>query len=75
MTDELLIEAVCSSHRDRGPDGSVRWDPAWHDLDAAGRREAFERTVATRAIEAALDPRGRSGTVNVVLARIRGLPG
>lgn len=72
MTDDLLIEHVCSAHRDRDADGSVVWSAAWHDLDAAGRVEAFERTVASRTLEALGRPSGRSTTVDAVLARIAG---
>ena len=71
MNEERLIEQVCSAHRERDVHGRVQWSPAWHDLDDAGRQRAFERTVASRAIEAALDERGQSTTVAAVLARIR----
>lgn len=70
MTDEQLIEQACSAYRDRDADGRIRWAPAWHDLDEAGRRAVFERTEATRALEAAADSRGHSGTVRAVLARL-----
>jgi len=51
--------------------GGMRAHPAWHDLDAQGRRELFEQTVELRALEAALDPEGLSTTAKAVLARIR----
>lgn len=71
-TDELLLlEQVVSAHRERGLDGSIRPAPAFFDLDADGRREAFEATVAQRKLESALDPGGLSTTVHAVLARIR----
>ena len=70
-SDELLIEQVTSAHRARDLDGRVRSHPAWHDLDAAGRSEAFELTQVSRALEAALDGAGQSTTVKAVLARIR----
>jgi hypothetical protein len=68
MTDEereLLIAAVTSAHRDRGA------HRAWHDLDAAGRIEAFEETLRTRAIEGAASPNGLTSTARAVIARIR----
>ena len=68
---ELLVEAAAGAHRSRGADGGVRAHPAWHDLDAAGRREAFEVAAELRAVEAALDPQGLSTTAHAVLARIR----
>jgi hypothetical protein len=69
--DELLIEQVTSAHRARDLDGRVRSHPAWHDLDADGRREAFDATALSRQLEAALDPAGESTTAKAVLARIR----
>lgn len=74
MTPEdraLLVAAVTTAHRGRDPDGRPRAHPAWHDLDEAGRREAFDATMAARALEAALDPEGLSTTARAVLARIR----
>ena len=69
--EELLLEQVVSAHRARGTDGSVRSHPAWHDLGAQARQEAFDATSLSRAIERALDVDGHSSTVKVVLARIR----
>jgi len=46
-------------------------DPAWLDLDEAGRHEAFDATAAQRALEAASDPGGLSATARAVLGRIR----
>ena len=66
-----LIEKVASAHRERDAHGSVRTHPAFHDLDEAGRREAFEVAVVNRQVEAALDPQGLSATAKAVLARIR----
>lgn len=68
--EELLFEQVLSAHRARGVDGAVKSHPAWHDLDEAGRREAFEATVTLRTLEAALDPQGHSTTVKALLARL-----
>ena len=70
--DELLIEQVTNAWRPRDRDGGVRSLPAWHDLDEAGRKAAFEATVELRRMEAAMDPQGLSTTAKAVLARIRG---
>jgi hypothetical protein len=68
--EELLLEQVTSAHRRRAPDGRVQGHPAWHDLDEAGRREAFEQTLLQRKVEAAIDGEGLSTTARAVLARI-----
>ncbi len=70
---ERLIAAVTSAHRERDADGRARAHPAWHDLDAAGRIEAFEATLRQRALEAAANAEGLSTTAQAVLARIRRL--
>ncbi|MHC5114404.1 MAG: hypothetical protein ACYTGP_08265 [Planctomycetota bacterium] len=70
--DAMLVEQVAAAWRPRDRDGGVRWHPVWADLDEAGRREVFEVTGRLRAMEAALDPRGLSGTGREVLRRIRG---
>jgi hypothetical protein len=72
---EALVEAVAGAYRPRDPDGAVRALPAFHDLDEAGRREAFERARQNRALEAALDPGGLSCTARAVLARVRAARG
>jgi hypothetical protein len=69
--DELLLEQVLSAHRERGRDGRVKSHPAWHDLDEAGRRQAFDEVLRLRRLEAALDPQGHSSTVKALLARLR----
>lgn len=69
---ERLIEAAAGAFRGRDPYGAIQAHPAWHDLDEAGRAEAFERARRLRAMEAALDPEGLSTTARAVLARIRG---
>ena len=69
--EELLLEQVTGAHRERQVDGAVRSHPAWHDLDDAGRTEAFEATVQLRKLEAAIDPEGHSSTVRALLNRIR----
>jgi hypothetical protein len=69
---DALIEQVVAAWRPDAPGGAIRNHPAWHDLDAAGRAQAYARTVASRRLEAALDPEGLSSTAKAVLARIRG---
>jgi len=68
---DVLIERVAGSYRARDADGRIVPDPAWYDLDEAGRREAFERALVDRRLEAALDPDGLSTTERALLARIR----
>ena len=67
-----LIDAVASPWRERTADGRLLAHPAWHDLTPAEREEAFDVALASRALEAALDPAGLSGTARAVLSRIRG---
>jgi len=67
---EALIAAATTAFRARDAEGRLVDDPAWRDLDAAGRLEAFEEIERLRALEAALDPRGLSATARAVLARI-----
>jgi hypothetical protein len=69
MKDEL-VEEVAGAYRPLRANGD-RTSPAWHDLDEAGRAEAFEVAVGLRTLEAALDPEGLSTTARAVLARIR----
>ncbi len=70
MNDDELIEQVAGAYRPISRD-ELRYHPAWHDLDDAGRVEAFERARKLRTLEAALDPHGLSTTARAVLARIR----
>ncbi len=70
MNRDVLIEEVASAWRPKGPEGEVRSSPAWHDLDAEGRREAFAAAFQLRQIEAALDPDGLSATARHVLDAI-----
>ena len=67
---ELLVAAASSAHRGRDANGSIVVDSAWLDLDAAGRREAFELATTLRALEASLDPDGLSATGRAILAKI-----
>ena len=68
---EALIEALAGAYRARDPHGAVTSHPAFHDLDDAGRLEAFDTAQRLRLVEAALDPQGLSTTARAVLARIR----
>lgn len=68
---EVLIERVAGAHRARDPHGRVTASPAWHDLDEAGRVEAFAVATQLRALEAAIDAEGLSTTARAVLARLR----
>ena len=68
---ERLVEAAVSAHRPGDPSGELRFHPAFHDLDAAGREALFAATWRQRAIERALDPAGLSSTTHAVLARLR----
>jgi len=68
---EALIEALAGAYRARDPHGAVTSHPAFHDLDDAGRLEAFDAAQRLRLLEAALDPQGLSTTARAVLARIR----
>jgi hypothetical protein len=69
---EMLIEAVAGAWRPSDPRGGLRAHPSWHDLDDAGREEAYALALELRLVEAALDPEGLSATGRAVMARIRG---
>ena len=69
---EILVEEAAGAWRPRRPGGGIGSHPAWHDLDAAGREQAFQAARSARQLEAALDPEGLSSTSRAVLARIRG---
>jgi hypothetical protein len=69
---DLLVEAAVSVHRPRDPSGELRFHPAFHDLDAAGREELYAVSWRQRALERALDADGLSATARAVLARLRG---
>ena len=70
MNDDDLIEQVAGAYRPPVRD-ELRYHPAWHDLDDAGRRRAYELARALRRMEAALDPDGLSTPARAVLDRIR----
>jgi hypothetical protein len=67
--ESQLIEEVASAYRPASTD-ELRYHPAWHDLDAAGRIRAHDVAVVNRRLEAAVDPDGMSTTARAVLARI-----
>jgi hypothetical protein len=67
---EMLVEEAASAWRPRTPDGQTLEHPAWADLDASGRREAFEDALIMRAVEAAVDTDGQSTAVRALAARI-----
>ena len=66
----MLIEEAAMAWRPRTPDGRTLEHPAWADLDATGRKTAFEEALVMRVLEAALDPDGFSTTVRAVAAAI-----
>jgi hypothetical protein len=68
--EEALLAQVTSAHRTRTVDGEVTWHPAWFDLGAPLRAEAFEETLRQRKLEQALDPEGLSSTARALLARL-----
>lgn len=68
---EALIEQVVSAHRAADPRGELIASPAFFDLDEEDRARAFDETLLSRKLEAALDAEGRSTTVHAILARIR----
>jgi len=68
---ESLIEAAASAFRPPDPLGSVRFHPAWPDLDEEGRRQAAGTAREQRRLESLLDERGLSSTAHAVLRRIR----
>ena len=70
--EDLLVEQVAGAHRTPPRTfGELNYHPAWHDLPPAARERAFDRALALRVAEAALDPDGLSTTARAVLARIR----
>jgi hypothetical protein len=66
---ERLVEAASTAHRE--PAAELRFHPAFHDLDAAGRVALFEATWRQRRLEQALAADGLSTTARLVLARLR----
>lgn len=70
---ELLLEAATAAHRDRDTHGRILPSPAWADLAPAERAALFDRQLAARRLEQAIDPQGLSSTARVVLERAAGL--
>ena len=68
--EERLIEELAGAWRPTDP-RRLRFHPAFFDLDADGRRAAFDLAERMRSMEAALDPDGLSTTARAVLARLR----
>jgi hypothetical protein len=71
---KALIGAAAGASRARRPGGGIAPHPAWADLDAAGREEAYRAALAWRRAEAALDRDGLSSTARSILSRIVPLP-
>jgi hypothetical protein len=69
-TRGALIEAALSPHRERDLEGRPAPPPEWWDLPPDAHDELFREGVRARILERALDPRGRSGTVRAVMARL-----
>lgn len=69
--EDAMIEELAGAHRERDP-RELRYHPVFYDLSEDGRREAHVRALASRRLEAALDPEGWSSTVHAVLGRIEG---
>lgn len=67
---DMLVEETASAWRPRTPDGQTLEHPAWADLDAGARREAFEEALVMRVLEAALDADGYSTTVRALALRL-----
>ena len=71
---EQLVEAALSAHRPLAADGSLRFHPAFFDLDAPGREALFAAALQQRRLEAIAAADGLSATSRAVLDRIRGGP-
>ena len=67
---ETLQEAATGVYRERRAAQRILPAPEWWDLPAEARDGLFARQMAARALERALHPRGWSGTVQAVMARI-----
>ena len=70
---DLLIEEAVSAFRERNSWGRILPSRAWWDLAPGDRVALFERQLASRIIERAAGPDGRSATVRAVLGRLHGL--
>ena len=65
-----LIEAAVTAYRERDADGRIVPPPAWWDLAPEALDELFAQQTLAREIERAMDPKGESATVKVVMGRI-----
>jgi len=72
VVSAVVQEAVVSPWRERDRMGRLVPPPEWWDLSSEALEEVYRRQLRARAVERALDPRGRSGTVRAVMARLRG---
>ncbi|MFT7622844.1 MAG: hypothetical protein ACI9WU_002019 [Myxococcota bacterium] len=70
MSRQELIERLAGAFRERDVFGQIKSDPAFRDLDAPARQEAYEAALSSRRLEAALDPEALSSTAHAVMARI-----
>jgi len=73
VEDVTLLEAAVTSFRERDASGRILPSPAFMDLAPGARERLAARQTATRELERALHPRGWSGTVAAVIARIVGV--
>ncbi len=71
--EAVLVEAVLSPRRARDASGRLGPPPEWWDLPPETLEAVYRAQLGARALERALDPRGRSGTAHAVMARIMGL--
>lgn len=67
---DILAEATVTAHRRRDADGLPVAPPEWWDLPPEAREQAFERQLAARLVERALDARGWSSTAKAVMERL-----
>jgi hypothetical protein len=67
---EVLLEAALTVHRERDSEGRVSPPSAWFDLPPEALDDLFAHQLLAREMERGIDPRGMSGTVRSVLARL-----
>ena len=65
-----LLEAAITPHRERDPEGRIVPSLAWSDLSPADRDLLFRLQLASRVLEEAASPAGRSGTAEAVMNAI-----
>ena len=70
MVAGASMNADLTPRRPLHADGEVRFHPAFHDLDAAGREELFATLTLQRRLEAAAAGDGLSATARAVMRRI-----